>query len=62
MRVRLRKAHACGSDLFVVAALGADIRLFCEGCRAKIFLERPRWKTRVRHVVPVVAPEEPPRA
>ena len=53
MRVRLRKAHACGSDIFVVGALGADIRLFCEGCGAKVFLERPRFKTRVKEVLGV---------
>ena len=51
MRVRLRRAHACGSDVFAVGGVGADIRLFCEGCGAKVFLERPRWKTRVREVL-----------
>lgn len=51
MRVRLRKAHPCGSDVFRVGELGADIRLFCEGCGAKIFLERPRFKTRVKEVI-----------
>lgn len=47
MRVRLRKAHACGTDLFVVIGVGADIRLTCEGCGAKVFIERARWATRV---------------
>ena len=51
MRVRLRKPHACGTDVFVVAALGADIRLFCQNCRRKVFIERARWPTRVREVV-----------
>jgi hypothetical protein len=51
MRVRLRKAHACGSDIFRVGAVGADIRLFCEGCGGKIFLERPRFRTRVMEVL-----------
>ncbi|HEV3232819.1 MAG TPA: DUF951 family protein [Candidatus Dormibacteraeota bacterium] len=52
LRVRLRRPHACGSDVFVVGGVGADIRIFCEGCQAKIFLERPRWKTRVKEVLP----------
>ena len=52
MRVRLRKAHACGSDTFVVIAVGADIRLLCQGCGAKVFVERARFPRRVRAVLP----------
>jgi hypothetical protein len=52
MRVRLRRPHACGSDAFTVVGLGADVRLRCEGCGAKVFLERARWPTRVRVVLP----------
>jgi hypothetical protein len=52
MHVRLRRAHACGSDVFSVGGAGADVRLFCAGCGAKVFLERPRWKTRVVEVLP----------
>jgi hypothetical protein len=51
MRVRLRRAHACGGDVFRVGEVGADIRLYCETCGAKIFLERPRWNTRVKEVL-----------
>lgn len=52
MRVRLRKPHACGSDAFVVTALGADIRLKCDGCATKIFVDRARFANRVRVVLP----------
>lgn len=51
MHVRLRKPHACGGDTFTVAELGADIRLFCDRCRRKIFIDRARWQTRVREVI-----------
>jgi hypothetical protein len=51
MRVRLRKPHACGGDTFTVAELGADIRLFCDRCRRKVFVDRARWHTRVREVI-----------
>jgi len=51
MRVHLRKTHPCGSDSFTVIALGADIRLTCDGCGTKIFVERARFKARVRAVV-----------
>ncbi|MFN2463449.1 MAG: DUF951 family protein [Candidatus Dormibacteria bacterium] len=51
MRVRLRKAHPCGSDAFTVIALGADIRLTCNGCGSKIFIDRARFDARVRVVL-----------
>jgi hypothetical protein len=51
LRVRLRHAHPCGSDVFTVGGVGADIRLFCEGCGSKIFVERPRWRARVVEAV-----------
>jgi hypothetical protein len=51
MVVRLRRPHACGADTFRVVAVGADIRLLCARCGAKIFLERPRFASRVVEVV-----------
>ena len=48
LRVRLRKKHPCGSDVFVVAGAGADVRLLCEGCGRKIFIERARFAARVK--------------
>ncbi len=52
MRVRLRKPHACGADVFRVSAVGADVRLFCEECGAKVFIERHRFRNRVKAVLP----------
>ena len=51
MRVRLRKPHACGGDAFTVVALGADIWLTCDGCGTKVFVERARFRNRVRAVM-----------
>ena len=52
MKVRLRKSHPCGSDTFTVVGIGADIRLSCNGCGRKIFVERARFDSRVRLVLP----------
>ncbi|MFY9614816.1 MAG: DUF951 domain-containing protein [Candidatus Dormiibacterota bacterium] len=59
MRVRLRKPHACGADVFRVGALGADIRLFCEKCGTKVFIERPRFRARVKEVLDPASPGQP---
>ena len=38
--VRLRRAHPCGSDTWLVDRLGADIGLRCQGCGRHILIER----------------------
>ena len=39
-RIRLRKAHPCGSQTWTVVRLGADIGLTCEGCGHRILMDR----------------------
>jgi len=39
-RIRLRKAHPCGSREWQVARLGADIGLVCTGCGHRILMDR----------------------
>ena len=38
--VRLKKAHACGSDRWEVVRLGADIGLRCLRCERRILVGR----------------------
>jgi hypothetical protein len=38
--VRLRRAHPCGGDTWLVDRLGADIGLRCRTCGRHILLER----------------------
>jgi hypothetical protein len=51
-RVQLRKKHPCGSDIWTVVRLGADVGLVCEGCGRKVFLERHILRKRARQVLP----------
>ncbi len=39
-RVRLRRAHPCGSRDWDVVRLGADIGLVCRGCAHRILMDR----------------------
>lgn len=39
-RIRLRRAHPCGSRDWAVVRLGADIGLVCEGCGHRILMDR----------------------
>ncbi len=51
MRVRLRKKHPCGSDVWTVTRTGADIGLVCDGCGRRIMLDREEFERRVREVI-----------
>jgi hypothetical protein len=45
--VRLRRAHPCGADTWLVDRLGADIGLRCQGCERHILLERRQLERRL---------------
>jgi hypothetical protein len=45
--VRLRRAHPCGDDRWLVDRLGADIGLRCLGCGRHVLLERRTLERRL---------------
>ena len=45
--VRLRRAHPCGSETWLVDRLGADIGLRCQGCGRHVLLERAALERRL---------------
>ena len=49
--VRLRRAHPCGSDTWLVDRLGADIGLRCQGCGRHVMLERRLLESRLDRFV-----------
>ena len=49
--VRLKKLHPCGSDLWEVVRLGADIGIRCRGCRRRVLLPRSILERRIRAFV-----------
>jgi len=49
--VQLRKQHPCGSFLWKVTFVGADIKLKCETCERIVMLERPVFDKRVKKLV-----------
>lgn len=49
--VRLRKPHPCGSDLWQVVRVGADIGLRCQGCQHRVLLPRSATERRIKEFV-----------
>ncbi len=56
--LRLKKAHPCGSHLWEVGRLGADIGITCQKCRRYLLLPRSYLQRRVREIVPRALPGE----
>ena len=50
--VRMKKAHPCGSRLWEVTRLGADIGMVCQQCHRYVMLPRPYLERRVREILP----------
>jgi hypothetical protein len=38
--VKMRKPHPCGSGLWTVIRVGADIKIRCQGCGRIVMLDR----------------------
>jgi hypothetical protein len=49
--VRLRKPHPCGSSLWEVVRLGADIGIRCQGCSRRVLLPRSQFVRQVKTLV-----------
>ena len=45
--VRLRKAHPCGGDRWLIDRLGADIGLRCQTCARHVLVERAALERRI---------------
>ncbi len=47
----MRKPHPCGSSLWRVTRVGADIKIKCEGCGRIVMLERSVFEKRLKKIV-----------
>jgi len=58
-RLRLRKAHPCGSLEWKVIRLGADIKIECLGCGRHVMLTRRKLANQVKKILPLPAANQP---
>ena len=56
--VTLKKPHPCGSYVWQVTRLGADIGMVCQKCRHYVMMPRPHLQRRARSVTPAEPPAE----
>ena len=57
-RVRLKKPHACGENLWEIVRVGADVKLKCTACDRVIMLDRLEFLKRAKKLLPSGKDEE----
>jgi hypothetical protein len=56
--VEMRKKHPCGSFVWTVTRIGADIKMKCSGCGRVVMLDRQEFLRRRKKVL-TPGPESP---
>lgn len=56
-KVTLKKAHPCGSKVFLILRTGADFRIKCDGCGHEVWIARSNLEKRIRQVTPAESKE-----
>lgn len=49
--VQTKKKHPCGTDIWEVIRVGADMKIKCTGCKRIIMLSRSDFEKRVKKVI-----------
>ncbi|MBR7071385.1 MAG: DUF951 domain-containing protein [Clostridia bacterium] len=47
-RLVMKKKHPCGCDTFLVARIGMDFKLRCEGCGHEVMLPRVKVEKNIK--------------
>ncbi len=50
--VKTKKPHPCGSDLWRIIRVGADIKIRCQGCGRIVMLTRGDFEKRAKKIIP----------
>ena len=50
-KLRLKKKHPCGTDIFTVARCGSDVRIVCDGCGRDLTIARESLEKMIKTVI-----------
>lgn len=51
MKIRTRKKHPCGGDLWEILRVGADIRIKCVECDHMVMISRGKLEKMVKEIL-----------
>jgi hypothetical protein len=50
-RIRMKKSHPCGGNIFDVLRIGADFRIRCAQCGREVMLERVKVEKNIKKII-----------
>lgn len=51
-RIKLKKTHPCGGDVFRIVRVGSEVRVICETCGRDMTVERIKLEKAIKQVLP----------
>ncbi|MEY9971648.1 hypothetical protein ABH966_002021 [Lysinibacillus sp. RC46] len=55
--VEMKKQHPCGTNMWKIIRMGADVRIKCEGCQHSVMIPRREFEKKMKKVL-ISASEE----
>lgn len=49
--VIMKKAHACGTNEWIITRLGVDVKIKCVNCNREVMLDRLDFKKKLKGVI-----------
>ncbi len=50
-KIKTKKSHPCGNDIFIIRRAGMDFRIECMKCGRQVWLERPKLEKSIKKIV-----------
>ena len=50
-KVIMKKAHACGTNLWIITRMGVDIKIKCLNCNREIMMDRLEFDKKLKKVI-----------
>ncbi len=50
-KVKMKKGHPCGSNVWKIIRIGMDFRIKCDGCGRSILMPRNQFERRVKEIL-----------
>ncbi len=50
-RIKLKKKHPCGGDVFRIVRVGSEVRIICESCGRDMTMERIKLEKAIKQIV-----------
>lgn len=50
-KLKMKKKHPCGTDIFSVTRIGMDFKLRCDGCGHEVMIPRSKAEKAIKKII-----------